>query len=741
MPLPIVLNAKIIIQKHTKPIITAYRESIHECMPEYENDPYISVESNSTEGFFNKINFFNLEFLKSEKFSLRSFSVLLDKPAVIVRKDYIKWMQVLLEWVRKKSGQTEINVIDSRFVLVVELLIRLVTLAVSADMKYAKEGERIVKLIRSFIEKVSVKGLLDEQSIGMTLLLRNVEYFNGDFFRDHAEKLNQIHRVIRLIQILRTPENAFTKMIDYLSDSRIFIMRQIIMMLKPNTKETELTENRIDSTFSGLHKSSMSNSILLERYGLLKETNLLYEIISREDFTQIAKGWDYLSNHELDPSKLKHLIKKHYQFFSGLKFQKSEILHLNRSAGVVLRHLKADTPEYLAAKYEDSIEALNILESRDVKIFIETYIDNNVKETRKLMSDIPNRYWNDFSRKLSDTSPSGGMIGQDETMDDVMIGYQQTIAVLTKQIEQMDVQASEDSPVIPSSKITPVEQSVINNVGVESEEEEIVVIVESSVFWDSINTPSAPTAFSALDHVTPIATTAPVRYSNGSNLNKYDSAFFACLAASKNNVDNLKLATKRALNSCEKIPPRAEILARAGFTGFQVTILGLITPLAMAAASGSLEAVEYLINEVNVNPFVLCGPAQTWTALDLAKFYNKNNVVKLLEGYENMYYQYVTNNNLTPPNPEDACKAAYRNHLPWIKALHAQGCDFNKTSTGGYVGVGDNILQTLIPIPLRSPMTPLQIAQSKKHTDIVNYLTPLTSHAQPAVEHKSSCFL
>ena len=222
MPVNFKRNAKkIILKDYTRAIIKAYKDIIS------ENDTGPTQETPSlNQQLLNKINWFaNSQLDENEFIMLPAMNENLDQPTLMMLEHYQNSFYEWLNQIGKDSKIIDSTDIDSRYVLLSELLIRLATVALSCNMDFLTNSNRnlVVKIMDDFCEKITKDCLLDEQGIGGTLILRDVNRFNNRFAIYHKEKLIYISTIVDVIQLLMSKNDILTLIAEYLKSSQRLI--------------------------------------------------------------------------------------------------------------------------------------------------------------------------------------------------------------------------------------------------------------------------------------------------------------------------------------------------------------------------------------------------------------------------------------------------------------------------------------------------------------------------------------
>lgn len=189
---------RIILKGTTRAIINAYRHVLSENFVENTQETL-----NSNQQLLNKINWFaNAELHEIEFIILPVLNENLEQPTLMIVDCYCDSFYDWLNQIGKDSNVIDNDDIDSRYVLLSELLIRLAAISLSSNVDFIENRNLIVKIMDNFCEKITKDCLLDNQGIGGTLILRDVDRFNNRFAIYHKDKLIYISTMVSVIQLL-----------------------------------------------------------------------------------------------------------------------------------------------------------------------------------------------------------------------------------------------------------------------------------------------------------------------------------------------------------------------------------------------------------------------------------------------------------------------------------------------------------------------------------------------------------
>lgn len=317
---------------------------------------------------------------------LEDFEVWLDLQALLLRNAYIDYLNELLEGVGESSINTEKDIIFSRFVLVREILIRLVTLALSVEISNKNMGNKFIAVLEGFVRDLNKKELLATDSM---LWQKQLSEFGKQLgLKTHQNWIMVFKQAVEVIAKLRTNSRAMSDILYYLNKTKLTIMRQLAVELDGKfdniynlsedwirktltsienkilqlgmsneqsssslsfwqkkslqTKSTQLEslsnmseperQIKIISHFKGKEISRLNEKVkkskkVHELYQILNQTNLLIDIIANVDFLITTTGWVPIIMGLLNIDILSKVIQEHGQ-------QCNKILSLNENSSI-----------------------------------------------------------------------------------------------------------------------------------------------------------------------------------------------------------------------------------------------------------------------------------------------------------------------------------------------------------------------------------------------------------------------
>jgi hypothetical protein len=428
MPQTVHIDSKrVTLDEKTKKIISVYNETINEFLQKNaKNAEYARMEKKEEAIFLDKIDILKCFIPKNEYIQLPELNEKLDAPAVEVRSYYRDYLYDLLKQINKGDKDTQSDKINSRFVLVCELLLRLATIGLSIDMNYEKDGDLLIEIMYSFSEKIVRHGLLEDQTFFMSATGRTPNLFINSFDIEHPKKLQAVTDVVKLIKLLRAPECAFTQTIDYLQATKFIAMRQIVAMLHPTQKMENLVDETLESTFANCSKKIdviQSDDKIKNLHSILEETKWLFEVVQHLDLSQVAMGWVLLISGGLNAKVLAKLIKRHWENCLCLDLQPDDPI-LNTDVGKALRQLRATSRNNLRLPAFKVYKSLTELDDQNTRAKLLDCVRINLTTIEKLQRKLPEKLKQSLTegevliQKLDSKQRNNFLLGVDESQSD-----------------------------------------------------------------------------------------------------------------------------------------------------------------------------------------------------------------------------------------------------------------------------------------------------------------------------------
>jgi hypothetical protein len=164
----------------------------------------------------------------SNEVLLDAMELTLDPPAVILRDEYINFLNHLMDQEEITPQQTEAESISSPFVLVREILIRLATAALSKELNIKLDGDELIFMLEKFIDEVQKSNSLKTYSL---LGKPENSRMRITLDTDHDQWINDFKNVIFAMQLIYSNERSITDILKYLRTLHFSVMRLILAEL------------------------------------------------------------------------------------------------------------------------------------------------------------------------------------------------------------------------------------------------------------------------------------------------------------------------------------------------------------------------------------------------------------------------------------------------------------------------------------------------------------------------------
>lgn len=349
-----------------------------------------------------------------EIIKLKKLELQLDGPSFKLYESYRAYLNDLNEKLVGKDSNDSLNgVINSRYVLVRELLLRMVSTALSDSIRI-KTDANIGKIIGEFIEVIITESYLEPSKFDSALTIFTKNDF--ELYRkkltgenDHRKWLSYIKDMVQILEALDAPKTAFSLVSEYLNATKLVIKKQIYILLDPDVKKGNLSEQYVshklveceNSIFLKCKKSqeiaivNTNNSVqrfkemypcivsnykgdrdlLGKLYNCLKETEKLDEIV--DYFSCIIKmtGWLFILTGVFNIKGLINELEKHYQMCEILSNQDVPNWSKRTECHAFQR------PEKF---FERAISELNITIKPEIACFVISVMKTNVEALIKI---------------------------------------------------------------------------------------------------------------------------------------------------------------------------------------------------------------------------------------------------------------------------------------------------------------------------------------------------------------------
>ena len=365
MPTVPIRPRKIIVKEGTYPILSLYDRCAVELSPEQKAVLGISLEEIAIQGGLKSAMRASLEWATGDKQGAKqcSFALLectLSDFAFKVREEYLLFINKLVETAGKNSkevvGQ---EAIESRYVLIYEILLRLVTVTLSNEENKKRSGDKLIEVFESFVREV-----LANDGLGLE------QVFRYELSCYQAEWKGQFRQVVEIIQLTHLPENTFTEVANYLVQIKNTIQSYILAQCNLLKSKDDISDQWINSTYikfmnQGLQQASElhlvdGNKVSLtlnvvqknklttlknntqkvrvqELFLLLNQTNLLSDMIGKIASIVEMSGWVLLLMRKLHFSAVVKYIQLHKDRCDQLlDFSKSELNEKSKVCDILM---------------------------------------------------------------------------------------------------------------------------------------------------------------------------------------------------------------------------------------------------------------------------------------------------------------------------------------------------------------------------------------------------------------------
>jgi len=258
-------------------------------------------------------------FKKKERYQLQNWEGHVEPAALELVNDYAEFLNNALLDASKEEEDTEKLQITSAKVLVREVLLRLFVLALDVktetDFRSDKDliggGEAIIRILTSFVNPI-----IKDPDLLRTGIVNVKISFLAQLSTTHPRWVGILKDRQAAITLIHSNENTISQILDYLNQSKITVMRQIVAELKPDLNAAEIADQWIQSNFKKYEneiiikhqrRNSRALSLVAQLELALNESDLIAE------FKSIKNKQNILINtfSDKDKSKLdKDVLKK-----------------------------------------------------------------------------------------------------------------------------------------------------------------------------------------------------------------------------------------------------------------------------------------------------------------------------------------------------------------------------------------------------------------------------------------------
>jgi len=317
-------------------ILNTYQEAISDLSEEQKNVLGLSTEEKFREGSPSVYIRRFREFVTKNKHGamecyLGAIECNLNEFAYQLKERYLICINCLVEAAGKTAEDAEKEVIDSRYILLRELLLRLVVVALSDEENRKRSGKKLIVALEQFVKAITTeKG----EALGLDFK------FRLNLHQQLTSWVSDFESAVTTIELIHAPENALTGLVNYLSRIKKATKAHILVQCYRVDSKDALSDDWIEKTYqeflygkkraivaqvnpltlSAILPSDVQSERLesikpykkrdhiSDLFVLLNHTELLYGMVTRLDRMIQASNWVLLLTEKLSFNELiKHL--------------------------------------------------------------------------------------------------------------------------------------------------------------------------------------------------------------------------------------------------------------------------------------------------------------------------------------------------------------------------------------------------------------------------------------------------
>jgi hypothetical protein len=235
---------RVIITNDTKFVLSAYEEAIHDLSEEQKNALGLSLEEKLREGFTPSVlkvaeSVFKNKFGATECY-LGALEYSLSDFAYQLKERFLLCINRLVEVAGKTALDAEKDKIDSRYILLRELLLRLVIVALSNEENRKRSGKKLINALHCFVKAITTeKG----EALGLDF------NFRLELNQQLARWVGDFKSAVTTIELMHLPENALTGLINYLDHVKQAVKAHILVQCYPVDSQANLSDDWIEKTY------------------------------------------------------------------------------------------------------------------------------------------------------------------------------------------------------------------------------------------------------------------------------------------------------------------------------------------------------------------------------------------------------------------------------------------------------------------------------------------------------------
>ena len=182
---------------------------------------------------------------------LKPENLQLDPPAEILLAHYIDYLNQLFVNESIAPAETEKSELDSRYAVLREFLIRLVSVALSNNLDAHHDGESLMTALAAFVEGINQKEILLKKSV---LGRKRVSTFLQKFATTHQLWVDKIRAMIEIINSIHANSHAISDTLDQIKLAKSKLQMQLVVFLKYDVSPEALSDSWSYSTWRQCEK-------------------------------------------------------------------------------------------------------------------------------------------------------------------------------------------------------------------------------------------------------------------------------------------------------------------------------------------------------------------------------------------------------------------------------------------------------------------------------------------------------
>lgn len=297
MPLPIRLKQKKIrLNDDCKPII----EIIANMTSGYTKNMDVSplketgrIKNESTwDKFVSFLNFFSDINIKNDiktDIIIPSVEFELDAPAYMVYQFYQNYLNEILKKANLDASNTEKETIENKTTLLREILLRMVGITLRVKLDDIEHGEKMIKYLSTFIEKLNYSEIFVEKS---RFSKDKLSTESISLVTDHNDWIQLLSGMVKVIKIIHAPDTSLSTVLAYLEQIKLTLARYIIVLSEYSLKADELSDSWLITTFINFEKTMqdlVKDDLELEKKSIIstESKTIAHPLITEGEYSQL----------------------------------------------------------------------------------------------------------------------------------------------------------------------------------------------------------------------------------------------------------------------------------------------------------------------------------------------------------------------------------------------------------------------------------------------------------------------